>query len=166
MRFSVFLLAMVLIFVAYFDFRWRRIPNYLTFPLLIAGLLVNTVVTGGAGIRSALLGVVVGGGLFAVLHFFKWMGAGDVKFVAAVGAWLGIEHIFIALFYTIMIGGGMAIAQLGFHALSRKHKSQDDTTKNIYQSSTKKIQTPLLRLTIPYGVAIAIGTLVAVVRIL
>lgn len=78
------------------DLRERRIPNWLTMSLLAAGILLRGATEWGEGLLSAAGGIGVGFGIFFVL----WLaggGAGDVKFMAAVGAWLGPYHTFMVI---------------------------------------------------------------------
>lgn len=74
---------------AVFDWRLRRIPNFLTAPMFVAGLLASVVYGGLAGLWSSLLGFGTGFGLLFVLMVIGGGGAGDVKMMGALGAWLG-----------------------------------------------------------------------------
>jgi prepilin peptidase CpaA len=79
------------------DLRERRIPNWLTIPLLVAGVLFRGATEWGDGLLSALSGMSVGFGIFFVLWLAGGSAAGDVKFMAAVGAWLGPFHTFMVI---------------------------------------------------------------------
>jgi prepilin peptidase CpaA len=76
---------------------WKfKVYNLLTLPLLAAGLLYRAT---QADLASGLLGVLFGFGALIALHVIGGMGAGDVKLMAALGAWLGMPltfHVFIA----------------------------------------------------------------------
>ena len=71
------------------DWRYRRIPNWLTVPGLVAGIAVNTVASGWNGAKASLLGA--GLGLLILLPFvlIRALGAGDWKLIGAIGACLG-----------------------------------------------------------------------------
>ena len=92
-----------------FDVRTRRIPNALTFSAALAGLLFHFAQSGAAGAQFAASGWVVG--LLLLIPFFVvgGMGGGDVKLVAALGAWLGPSHTFWLAIYANLAGGAMAI---------------------------------------------------------
>ena len=80
--------------------RTRRIPNWLTFPAAALGLVAATAAHGGPGTVSSAAGFLVGLALFFPLFFLKGLGAGDVKLMGALGAWLGTSMIFGVAFYT------------------------------------------------------------------
>ena len=71
------------------DFRSRRIPNVLTFGASAAAVVFSGVTNGWAGLGWALAGWGVGCALFLPWFLLGGMGAGDVKLLAALGAWAG-----------------------------------------------------------------------------
>ncbi len=73
------------------DMRHFRVPNILTIPLLGCGILYHTAAYGFDGLQSSLLGALLGFGVLFGLYLIGAMGAGDVKLMAAVGAWAGAE---------------------------------------------------------------------------
>ena len=72
------------------DLRSFRIPNGLTFPLIVSGIVYHAIVGGLAGLQPSLLGAFAGFAVLFPLYLMGGMGAGDVKLLAGVGAWLGL----------------------------------------------------------------------------
>jgi len=105
---------------AIIDVRTSRIPNLLTFGGAAAAMVFHAFATGTSGLVEAGLGWFVG-----ALLFFPWfalggMGAGDVKLVAALGAWLGpVGALWLAL-YTAVAGGALAIVVALGHGVFRR----------------------------------------------
>ena len=91
------------------DLRSRRIPNALTFSAAGAGLAFHVLAPGGEGATTAVLGLLVGVAIFFVPCALGGLGAGDVKLLGALGAWLGPTGIFWAALYTGVAGGVLAI---------------------------------------------------------
>lgn len=92
------------------DVRSRRIPNSLVLVVGACGLLFSLVAHGvTGGLASALPGVLVGLLLWLPLYVVRWMGAGDVKLVAALGAWLGPLVTVEASVYAAVLGAVLAV---------------------------------------------------------
>src|SRR6476660_6881099 len=88
---SLFVLAVAgyTLAAAVTDIRQRRIPNYLTVPAALAGLLFHSFAPTGWGILTSLGGFAVGFGLLLLPWILGGGGMGDVKLLAALGTWLG-----------------------------------------------------------------------------
>ncbi len=101
--------AIVALIAGYTDWRWRRIPNWLTVPALSLGIVLGAVMGGWAGAKSSLLGA--GLGLLLLLPFvvIRALGAGDWKLVGALGSYLGPQRLITVLFATIILAGIMAL---------------------------------------------------------
>ena len=91
------------------DVRTRIIPNHITFPALLLGLGLHAALGGVAGLQSSLLGMAVAGGVLLPGWLFRWMGAGDVKLMAAVGAWLAWPQAVIAVLASLVMGGAISL---------------------------------------------------------
>ena len=91
------------------DWRWRRIPNWLTVPALLLGIAVNCFATGWAGAKESLLGAGLGLGLLLPFVLIRSLGAGDWKLVGALGAFLGPSRLLMVLLGTILVAGLMAV---------------------------------------------------------
>jgi len=91
------------------DLRNRRIPNYLTFGSAALAILYAAVTSGWDGLGVALAGWAVGIVLFMPFFLLRGMGGGDVKLLAALGAWVGPSTLLSIIFYTAIAGGVMAL---------------------------------------------------------
>ena len=94
---------------AVLDWRYRRIPNWLTVSGLLAGIGVNTALFGLAGMKAGLLGVALGLGLLLPFVLLRSLGAGDWKLAGALGACLGPQQLITVLIGTILVAGVMAL---------------------------------------------------------
>jgi Flp pilus assembly protein protease CpaA len=102
------------------DLRSRRIPNWLTGPVLLIGLLWGAACALGAvtsptvaatrGIGDSLLGALVASLPFLILWLGMGAGAGDAKLMMAIGAWLGMTAGLLVLLCTAIAGGALVIA--------------------------------------------------------
>jgi len=92
------------------DLRHRRIPNLLTFGAAGLALAFHGSFAGTPGLLTALAGWLVGTALFLPFFLLGGMGGGDVKLLAALGAWLGPRDAFWLAIYASLAGGAMAIA--------------------------------------------------------
>ena len=137
---QIAILLFVLIYTAtgcVWDLRTRRLPNWLTVTSFVLGLVFHTVVgaISGAGAWNgflfALAGFGMGFGLLFVLMAIGGGGGGDVKFMGALGTWVGWKLILI-----IFIGSGLiaAISMIGVLAWgwinTSQMKSQDKNSKS------------------------------------
>ena len=91
------------------DWRWRRIPNWLTVSGLLLGVLVNSVVSGLAGVKTSLLGVALGLALLLPFVLLRSLGAGDWKLAGALGAFTGPGRLVDLLLASILVAGVMAV---------------------------------------------------------
>ena len=91
------------------DVRHRRIPNLLTFGAAAAAVVFHVAVDGVGGLQTSLGGWLLGTVLFLPFFALGGMGAGDVKLLAALGAWLGPGAAFWVAIYGSLAGGAMAL---------------------------------------------------------
>ena len=103
----------LVIFAAVYDFLTKRIPNWLTFPGMLIGIVANIILSGWMiGLKESLLGVSVGFVLFFPIYFFQIMGAGDVKLLMLIGAFVGYQLCFYVALASIFIGGAYALVNV------------------------------------------------------
>jgi prepilin peptidase CpaA len=152
------------LFGSVFDVKSRRIPNFITLPAFLLGLLMHLVLGGWKQMFSSLAAGVICGGVFLIFYLAGGMGAGDVKLIMAVGCIAGMPHIAYILVLTALSGGVMAIvlavsrgrlketiANVGTLA---SHHSQEGLQPHP-ELNIKNVQT----LRLPYALAIAGGSL-------
>jgi prepilin peptidase CpaA len=89
---------------------WKfKVHNLLTLPLLLAGLVYHGIVGGGEGLGNSLLGLVFGFGSLFAFYVMGGMGGGDVKLMAAVGAWLGMPLTLYVFAASALAAGAYAL---------------------------------------------------------
>lgn len=150
--------------VIYHDVRFRRIPNVLVLMALIAGLVINSAFGGFRGLGNSALGFAVAFIPMLLLHVFGAMGAGDVKLMGAVGSILGAALMPVTLILVVMAGGVLAIYTM------LRAGTVFSTLHGVLRifvgllpgwEMPRFAMAPDRRHTIPYGVAIMVGSLVA-----
>lgn len=99
----------VAVLAAWADVRERRIPNALTAPAVALALLAHCWFQGFAGLRGSLAGMLVAGALMLPGFIFRFTGAGDVKLMAAVGAWLAFPAALMTTLFAFIAGGLVAV---------------------------------------------------------
>lgn len=158
---SVALVALLLA-ASWFDVRTRRIPNALT----VAGLVAVLVLRGFLGAGAVLDGV--GGAGVAMLvalppFALGMLGGGDAKLLAAVGAFMGLDHVIGALLAIAVLGGGLAVVEaIRQRALPQAMANTFGFAKRWLLLGRSGIAATIdspHALTLPYGIAIATGAL-------
>src|SRR5712691_11854982 len=146
------------------DVKERRIPNLLTYPALVAGLLLQGILHGWRGLLASGGGGLLFGGVFLLFYLVRAMGAGDVKLAAALGCIVGSSAVLPVMLATALAGGALAIF---FMALSGRFF---ETLRNTLWVAGFHVQHGLQThpvvtldnpgaLRMPYGLAFAAGTL-------
>ena len=161
----VWVVAVVLILAAVIDGFELRVPNWLTFPFVISGWIYATTAFGWEGLGWSLLGTVAGLVLLMPAYAIGGMGAGDVKLLAGVGAWMFAVHTFYAFCATTIVGAVLAVSMVLYKRSWKKHSQQAwmilneiliirDPNKLSAIAAERKSSMFLL----PYGIPIAMGT--------
>jgi len=162
---SVWLFAVFLaVWAGGMDWRYRRIPNWLTLPGLVVGIVVNAVVGGWPGAKSSLLGA--GLGLLILLPFVlvKALGAGDFKLVGALGALLGPTRLVAVLIGSMFVAGLMAAVLIVYKG--RVRQSLRNMGHMLGAFLMLRLPGPEVSLDNPESVKVPFGVAVAVTVVL
>ena len=163
---DITLVSAVLIFAAYIDGKQLKVPNWITFPMVLSGLLYHSVAHGWGGFSASLLGI--GCGLLCLLPLYSigGMGAGDVKLMAGIGAWLGAATTWNAFLVTVVVGALMAVimvlrsGKIQHHVTQFFHIAYEIFTirdpKALFAIAKDRKPTMYL---LPYGIPICIGSI-------
>ncbi|RLS52676.1 MAG: prepilin peptidase [Planctomycetota bacterium] len=115
------LVAAIMIWAAWIDGKELKVPNWLTFPMVLTGLIYGLASGGWNGLGLALLGMTVGLATMLPIYSVGGMGAGDVKLMAGLGAWLGWEVAWNAFIWTTITGAIMALIMVAYTGQWKKH---------------------------------------------
>lgn len=150
---------------SWIDYKDRKVPNWLNAALALAGLAAQTAYFGWQGLGLGVAGLLVGFAVLIVPWAMHGMGAGDVKLMAAIGAWFGPWMCLVAFVVGALVGGVIAVAMIASQkkwAFARSNMqtimakvSRWDTAFGEYGSARSFGATSSL---LPYGIPLTIGS--------
>ena len=162
----IWLVTVTLIVAAVIDGLQLKVPNWITFPMIIGGWVYSFLAAGWPGLGYSLLATAVGLALLMPAYAIGGMGAGDVKLLAGVGAWVGSLVTFYAFCYSAILGGVIAVLMVLYRKAWGKHQKQfahivneivtirDPNQLAVIAADRKKTM-----MLLPYGIPIAMGTI-------
>ncbi len=156
------------------DIRNRRIPNWLSIPAFVAGLIWSGCIGGWMGLLEATGSTVILAAPFVFLFLFAGGGAGDAKLMGAIGSWLGLVNGLAVLLAVVVTG---AIMGIGYALLKRRFDvlhwtSQVASWPVLFVLSRGGLSKPPTMpgdrevLTMPYGVSIFAGVCIAALGVM
>ena len=166
----IWVVSLTLIVAAVIDGVKLKVPNWITFPMIISGWVYSATCVPGypwwEGLLYSLLGMMVGLALLLPAYAIGGMGAGDVKLLAGIGAWVWYKDTLYAFAISAIVGGLIAVLMVVLRRGWFKHQSQfwmicneiltvKDPEKLAAIAAERKPSMMLL----PYGIPIAIGTI-------
>ena len=165
--------AIVSVFVlvgAICDYRTTKLPNWLTVPGFVAGLLFHAIkglVTGGlyglgTELLNSLIGFAVGFSILLVMWLMGTGGAGDVKLMGALGAWLGAKmtlQVFFVSTLFVLVGSVLVLTYAmitgGVERMKRRYLAKPSgAAKRGVSAADHRVRRRLM----PYGVPVAVAT--------
>ncbi|HEV3338744.1 MAG TPA: prepilin peptidase [Pirellulales bacterium] len=162
----VWFVTVTLVVAAVIDGWKLKVPNWLTFPLILSGWIYCGAAFGWAGLGYSMLGTAAGLAMLLPLYAIGGMGAGDVKLLAGVGAWVGTTVTLYSFCLSAVIGGVIALAMVAWRRAWEKHQSQFwmilaeiVTIRKPDQLAAIAAGRKSSMLLLPYGIPIAIGTI-------
>ena len=147
------ILLLISILGGIYDWKSRRIPNWLTFGTFCLALLVNIFNLKMNGVLNCIFGFIVGILLLIIPYLMGGMGAGDVKLLGAIGSLVGYKNIILIFFYSAICGSLMGLIWIIF---TPGHLKFLITTGQLLPIVDKKQK-------LPYGIAISMGTILYII---
>jgi prepilin peptidase CpaA len=148
------------------DVRTRRIPNALSFPAIVAGLVVNTALAGSPGLAWSAAGLLTATVILFAPFALGGIGGGDVKMMGAVGAFVGPRVVLAAMAAGMILGGLVMMWVLARRGLLREKLM--GTFVMLRSALATRSLVPLKApasdpgaIALPYSVPLALGTVAA-----
>ncbi len=157
---SLVVLAVMLTMAIYTELKEKRIPNWLTLPGMASGLLFGYL-HGTTAFWFSLGGLAIGFGFLFIFYVFGGLGGGDVKLMGAAGALMGADLIKPALVYTAFIGAVLAVMMVIWRKDFWTRIDQGLRRLAFWRKKGGTPPVPASPISVPYGVAIAVGCLLA-----
>lgn len=142
------------------DLRFRRIPNRLTAPMCLAGIVYQVAFYGMDGLWASLLGFAVAFGILFVLWIIGSAGGGDVKLISALSTWLGwlmtLKVLLCSLiFVTTGTTGIVAVGMMsqGFRRTKEQYLKTSNKGKSGRESTDQRKKRRIMAFAVPVGFA-------------
>lgn len=156
-------LGLTLGIAAFTDFREHRIYNKLLGPAFAVAILLQIYFKGWLGLKNSIIGALVGFLILLIPYLLGGIGAGDVKLLAVIGAFGGAKFVITGFLYGAIIGGiisAILLARRGSLRTTLYSFPLISPLSGKFIIQNNQLQ-EAQRERFPYGIAIAIGTILA-----
>lgn len=109
MMVKLVVLFTALVLSVYFDYKYSKIKNFVVYPTILSGLLINLITSGTLGLKDSFFGIIVPFIILFLFYVLRFLGAGDVKLFSAIGAIMGLKFIIYCMAYSFIFGGFLAL---------------------------------------------------------
>jgi len=162
----VWIISLIMIVAAVIDGRLLKVPNWLTSHFLLAGMAFAAGAGGSDRLWWSLAGALVGLISLLPLYAIGGMGAGDVKLMAGLGAWIGPWLAIEAFIFFAIVGGVIGLGMMAYSGELVKHLILTQeiareilVIRNPVVLAEKAAERKPKMMLLPYGIPIAIGSL-------
>ncbi len=162
----IWLVTLVLIVAAVIDGFELRVPNLITYPFILSGWVYSLAAFGWEGLGWSLAGTALGMGVLLLFYAIGGMGAGDVKLMGGVGAWIYWTNTYYCIIGFAVVGAVLAVGMVLVRGKWKHHYRQFWTIvkeitvihdpEKLSEIAAKRKPTMML---LPYGIPIAIATI-------
>ncbi len=162
-------LSPLILWASWIDYKEKKVPNYLNLIIAISGIIVQSLFFASSGVLWSFEGLALGLGLLIIPWAMYMMGAGDVKLLAGIGAWIGPGAVLWSFVIGAIIGACVSILMIA-------RKNRWSVAAENFHLATIKCTNPKLAFSdlgsvkslgdkaqlIPYGVPLTAGTLIVI----
>ncbi len=162
----IWLVTVVLVVAAVIDGFELRVPNLITYPFLFSGWAYSLAAFGWEGLWWSVSGALLGMGVLMLFYAIGGMGAGDVKLMGGVGAWIYWTNTYYCIIGFAVVGAVLAVGMVLVSGKWKHHYQQFWTIakeitvirdpEKLSEIAAKRKPTMML---LPYGIPIAIATI-------
>jgi prepilin peptidase CpaA len=161
------LLIPCLVIASAMDLRYHRLPNWLTVTVAVVGLSTRIIMDGWAGVVDGAAGFALAALMFLPFWIARWMGAGDVKLLMALGLMLGWRIGLLVNVFSLLVGIVGSITLLLVAGELPRYLKRYLNMAVYTLIAREKLYIPpnpgdIAARRFPYAVAISLGTVLAV----